>query len=148
LPSEASAFQRLGNAFTVLFTNKGIPLIYYGDEIGMPGAGDPDNRRMMTWTGYSDGQKTLLAHVKKLTAIRAAHPALRKGTRKSLGTSVDTLAYEMSFSGDDVVVLVNRADTPQSIGGVPAGTWTDQLGGGMVTGSAMVPARSAMILTK
>ena len=34
-----------------LLTNKGAPLIYYGDEIGLPGAGDPDNRRMMQWTG-------------------------------------------------------------------------------------------------
>jgi glycosidase len=32
-------------------TTKGIPLIYYGDEIGMPGAGDPDNRRFMQWMG-------------------------------------------------------------------------------------------------
>ena len=39
----------------MILTNKGAPLIYYGDEIGLPGAGDPDNRRMMQWTGLHAG---------------------------------------------------------------------------------------------
>ena len=148
LPAGTSAFERLASAFTILFTNKGIPLIYYGDEIGMPGAGDPDNRRMMQLSGYSQGQTALLAHVKKLTAVRAAHPALRKGNRKPLSATNDTLAYEMTYAGDDVVVLVNRSDTAHAIGGLPAGAWTDQLGGGAVSGSATVGPRSSMVLTK
>ena len=43
-------YERLGLAFAVLLTNPGVPLIYYGDEIGLAGGGDPDNRRMMPWT--------------------------------------------------------------------------------------------------
>ncbi len=35
----------LKNAFTFLFTTRGTPLLYYGDEIAMAGGGDPDNRR-------------------------------------------------------------------------------------------------------
>ena len=41
----------------MLLTNKGAPLIYYGDEIGLPGAGDPDNRRMMQFSGLSADQQ-------------------------------------------------------------------------------------------
>ena len=37
LPSSINAFQRLGTALAVLFTNRGAPLLYYGDEIGQPG---------------------------------------------------------------------------------------------------------------
>ena len=44
LPGQRSAFERLANAFAVLFTNKGAPLIYYGDEVGMPGFKTPDHR--------------------------------------------------------------------------------------------------------
>ena len=36
-----------------MFTTEGIPLIYYGDEIGLAGGGDPDNRRMMVWDDSS-----------------------------------------------------------------------------------------------
>lgn len=147
LPGGTSAFQRLANAFTILFTMKGVPLVYYGDEVGMPGAGDPDNRRMMQWSGYSAGQSLLLAHIKKLGSIRAAHPALRRGTRKTLFSSAVALAYQMTSGADIVVVLVNRDDNQQAISNLPAGVYTDLLTGATQMGpSITVPARSSMIL--
>lgn len=146
-PGGTSAFERLGNAFTILFTTKGIPLVYYGDEVGLPGAGDPDNRRMMQWQGYSMGQQQLLTHVKKLGKIRAEHPALRHGARQTLGVTNDTLAYKMTSVEETVYVVVNRGDTQQSVGGLPGGTLTNLLTGSSVGGpSVNVPARSAMIL--
>jgi glycosidase len=147
LPGGVSAFERLGNAFTILFTTKGIPLVYYGDEIGLPGAGDPDNRRFMQWAGYSAGQAKLLAHVKKLGEVRAAHPALRRGSRQTIGVTNDTLAYKMTSAEETVHVVVNRSDSQQAIGGLPAGAMTNLLTGSSVTGPSInVPARSAMIL--
>lgn len=149
LPGGMSAFERLGNAFTVLFTTKGIPLVYYGDEIGLPGAGDPDNRRFMQWSGYSAGQNFLLGHLKKLGAVRAAHPALRRGSRQTIGVTDDTLAYKMTSAEETVYVAVNRGDSQQSIGGLPSGAMTNLLTGGAVNGpSVNVPARSAMILVQ
>jgi hypothetical protein len=47
-PTSASAL-----AFAVMLTNPGVPLIYYGDEVGLAGGGDPDNRRMMPWSDAS-----------------------------------------------------------------------------------------------
>ena len=49
LVTETEAYERVANGFALLYTNRGAPLVYYGDEYGMPGAGDPDNRRFMQW---------------------------------------------------------------------------------------------------
>jgi glycosidase len=148
LPGGSSAFERLANAFTILLTTKGVPLIYYGDEVGMPGAGDPDNRRMMQWSNYSAGQSYLLGRIKKLTKIRADHPALRRGTRTTVSVDTDTYAYKMSTAGDEVYVAVNRSDQSQQVGNLPGGSLTDLLNGGTVMGpSVAVPARSARVLT-
>src|SRR5262249_44285551 len=47
---ELEAYEKVANGFAVLFTNRGAPLVYYGDEVGLSGAGDPDNRRFMPWS--------------------------------------------------------------------------------------------------
>jgi glycosidase len=147
LPGGAAAFERLGNAFTILMTTKGAPLVYYGDEVGMPGAGDPDNRRPMQWEGYSAGQTALLEHIQRLTQIRAAHPATRRGTRTTLSSDGDTFAYVVEGAGDALWVAVNRADAPRMVDNLPAAEFTDELAGGSFTGPAIeVPARSALVL--
>ena len=147
LPSGLSAFERLANAFTILMTTKGAPLVYYGDEYGMPGAGDPDNRRFMQWTGYSAGQQFLFDHIKRLIEIRKAHPATRRGSRTTLSVGSDTVAYTMTFGGDVVHVALNRSDGVRTVGGLPAAQLRDELTGQMVTGPEIeVPARSARVL--
>jgi glycosidase len=147
LPAGQSAFERLANAYTLIFTLRGVPLLYYGDEIGMPGGGDPDNRRPMQWTSLSSGQSALLAHVKKLTAIRAAHPALRRGSRTAISATADTLAYKMQHNADTLYVLINRGDGAQQVSGVPNGSYDDLLTSTPVAGpSVTVPARSSRIL--
>lgn len=148
LPAELSAFERFANAYTVLFTLPGVPLIYYGDEIGLPGAGDPDNRRFMQWSNYSAGQLMLRGHLQKLTSIRADHPALRRGTRTTLSVSAETLAYRMQDGGDQVIVVVNRGDWDTSVGGLPGGSYVDELDGSIHSGpDVSVPRRSARLLT-
>jgi glycosidase len=147
LPAAKSAYERLALSFAILFTTKGAPLVYYGDEVGMPGAGDPDNRRFMQWDGYSANQTWLLQRIQDLGTIRAAHPALRKGTYKRLSADADTFAFEMSGEGETVSVAINRADAAKSVAGLPAAGLKDELTGEVVMGpSVMVPARSARIL--
>jgi glycosidase len=142
-----SPFERLGLSFTILFTTRGAPLVYYGDEIGLPGAGDPDNRRFMQWDGYSAGQAWLLQHIKDLGALRAEHSALRRGTRKTLSSGQHTLAYEMKDANETVYVAINRGDSPGDVGGIPDGSYLDALSGDMVGGGTVnVPARSARVL--
>ncbi len=149
LPAGRSAFERLGNAFTLLMTTPGAPLVYYGDEIGLPGAGDPDNRRFMQWDGYSDGQQALRDHLADLTAFRAEHPATRRGVRQTLAADADTFTYSMTYGGDEVFVAINRADAERSAGGLPEVELTDALTGTSTSGPQVsVPGRSARVLTR
>jgi hypothetical protein len=115
----------------------------------MPGAGDPDNRRFMQWSGYTQDQTYLHDRVKKLLAIRAAHPALRRGLRTTISATGDTWVFTMSTAGDQVFVGINRGDSDANIGGLPSGALTELVTGTMTTGpNATVPARQTRIWTK
>ncbi|MBW2732763.1 MAG: Beta-galactosidase C-terminal domain [Deltaproteobacteria bacterium] len=145
LPSYNRPFQRVAVAYTALMTLPGVPLIYYGDEVGMAGAGDPDNRRSMEWSGYNVDQITLKDHIAKVGKIRAEHPALRRGYPTKLVAQRDVYAYEMVDGSDRIVVVLNRSDSAQSIS--INGQYTDLLTGSSVDGSSLsIPARSSMIL--
>lgn len=144
--SEREAFERVANGFAVLFTNRGAPLVYYGDEIGMPGAGDPDNRRFMQWSGLSPNQTFLRERVKKLADIRGKHPALRRGTRTTLHATDDTWAFARTTAGDTVYVAINRSDAPKEVPGLPASPLDELLTSEAAAGPTVtVPARQTRI---
>jgi glycosidase len=125
----------------------GIPMIYYGDEIGMPGAGDPDNRRFMQWDALSGNQTWLRDQLSSLAKLRAAHPATRRGTRTTLGVMTDVFVYKMSAPGDTVFVALNRGDADQPALNLPAGTYTDLATGHTVTAPLQIPARTGLVLS-
>jgi glycosidase len=154
LVAELSAYERVANGFAVLFTNRGAPLVYYGDEIGLPGAGDPDNRRFMQWPGSSQlnsaaltaNQQFLHDRVAKLLDIRAKHPALRRGVRTTISTTNDVWVYSRITTGDTVYVAINRGDTDQSISGLPTGQLDELVTGTVANGpNTSVPARQTRI---
>ncbi len=149
LETDPNAYQRLANAFAVILTNKGAPLVYYGDEIGMPGAGDPDNRRMMPWSGYSAPQQALLARIQALTAIRNAHPAMRRGTRSTLQVDADLWVYKLTTKSGDaapdtVYVAINRSDADKAVSMLPTGL-TELITKQPAAASVTIPARETRI---
>jgi glycosidase len=148
LPDYAAPFERLAVAYTVLMTIPGVPLIYYGDEIGMPGAGDPDNRRFMQWENYSEHQLWLRDQIAGLAHARSQHRALRAGQRNTLGATADVYVYEMVAPGDRVYVALNRGDNAAGAQGLPAGTYRDVVSGESVTAPINLPARSARVLVR
>jgi glycosidase len=150
LETDPNTYARLGNAFAVLFTTKGAPLVYYGDEIGLPGAGDPDNRRMMQWSNYSPAQASLQKLMSTLLHIRAAHPSMRRGTRTTLTVDIDHWVFSetttVGTSTDTVYVAVNRSDDDYTTNMIPVGLPELVTGTSMSTGSSDdVPARSTRI---
>ncbi len=152
-PTNAAPYERLGLAFAIMMTNPGIPLIYYGDEIGLAGGGDPGNRHMMIWNDsqLNDHQKALRESVRKLAHIRGQYKILSRGTRTTLHDDQDTWVYRMGGCGDDleeVIVALNRADDSRWVT-IPSGSYTDQMTGADIDGGTdyQIPARKFMVLT-
>ena len=109
-------FAKLELAQAFLMSIDGVPMIYYGDEIGMTGAGDPDNRRDMRFGDQvSADEKRVFENFKKLGAIRRAHPALRYGSRRTLQADKDIYAFVRAYLEDRVVVIFNRGKTEAKI---------------------------------
>ena len=109
--SDGGAHYRLKQAWTMLLTNPGVPLIYYGDEYGMEGSNDPDNRRMMEFGDeLNEQQKITLDYVSTLAKIRAAHPAMTRGKRSELsGNNNDSIwCYKLEGGGETVVVGIAK----------------------------------------
>jgi len=145
--AEKSAYERLGLAMALLLTTRGVPLLYYGDEVGMPGGGDPDNRRPMQWEGYNTGQSWLLARMQALGKARAKYPALRHGVRSTLSISADTWVYQMATDAQTVFVVLNRGSGQAQVTGLPDVALTDALTGEVLQGpTATVPARGVRVL--
>jgi glycosidase len=146
LPASPNPFERVAVAYTLLMTTPGVPLIYYGDEIGLPGAGDPDNRRFMQWDGLTSNQTWLREQLAALARVRNAHVALRRGTRRTLATSHHVYTYEMSAPGDIVHVVLNRSDDAEPAVGLPSGTYRNLVTGATVSAPLSVPPRTGLIL--
>ncbi len=100
--------KRAQEAMFYLMTQPGAPVIYYGDEIGMVGGKDPDNRRCFPWSEARDNNE-MLRFVRKLVAIRQAHPSLRGGDVKTLmrHNHFRQFAYLRSDRGEKAVVALN-----------------------------------------
>ena len=102
---------RLRLAATFQLTYMGAPVIYYGDEIGMTGGNDPDNRRPMAW---SHPDTNMLAFYEKLIAIRKANPVLRSSQFLTLMRRNDDgqMVYERTDGHDVILVALNKGSQP------------------------------------
>ncbi len=136
----------LERAFTFLFTARGAPMIYYGDEIGMEGGSDPDNRRDFPggWAedtrnafepgGRTDAENRLIGLIQKLTKMRSQSLALQRGKLRSLFGSPATYAFERFYGAEKAVTVIHAADSEESVAldardlGAPEGaTWKNAL---------------------
>lgn len=103
-------------AAAVQFTWVGAPSIYYGEEIGMEGGADPDNRRPMRWDKATP-DNAMLRYYKRLIQLRHASRALQSGDPSILlaDDKAKTLAYARTLDNDIAIVALNRSDSPQTL---------------------------------
>ncbi|NEQ29971.1 MAG: DUF3459 domain-containing protein [Leptolyngbya sp. SIO4C5] len=96
-------------ALLLQMTFPGTPCIYYGDEVGLVGGMDPENRRGFPLE--KDWNSDLLATHKTLIALRHQHPALRTGTYQVVTTEGLCYVFERSLPTETVLVAVNAGET-------------------------------------
>ncbi len=106
-------------AAVLQFTVAGIPVVYYGEEVGRPGGAWPDNRSDMPWgnrdilpgRGLSRDEE-LREFYRRLVGARRAHPALSRGKHEAISTEGDVYVYSRRdpATGDVVVVALNRGE--------------------------------------
>lgn len=95
---------RLELALAYLFTVPGIPTLYYGTEIGLPGGGDPDNRRSMVW---AEGPNATVEHTRRLATLRQESDVLRRGDFERISADADHILYARRYQGELAVVGLN-----------------------------------------
>ena len=92
-------------AVVMQMTWVGAPTVYYGDEAGVCGFADPDNRRTYPW-GHEDQE--LIAFHKEAIRIHKEHPALKTGSLKILGGEENILSYARFKGHDRIIVVINN----------------------------------------
>ncbi len=109
-------------AQTCLLTMRGMPQIYYGDEIAMPGGEDPDNRRdfpggfagdttnCFVATGRTPTQQSVFSNLRTMLALRRGHPSLRGAETRVLAASGTLFVYMRGAAHERAIVALNNGD--------------------------------------
>ena len=101
-------YQKLALLHAFNFAVPGIPVIYYGDEYGMPGANDPDNRRMMKFDGLDEDEIALKSTVEDLIALRNNNMALLYGSTNVEVINDDVIVIHRQYFDQHVWFFINK----------------------------------------
>ena len=114
-------------ALVFLMTMRGTPMLYYGDEIGMPGGGDPDNRRDFPG-GWKDdprnafeaaartpAENAVFNYIRELTSLRAKTEPLRHGKLIQVSVNEQTWVYARVSGSDTALIAINNGEHPADI---------------------------------
>jgi len=128
MTSEAGgSVDKLLSAMALTLTLRGIPELYYGDEIGMTGGGDPDNRHDFPggWPGDAQNafaqegrtieQQRVFAATQKLLTLRREHAALRTGRLFHLFSDEGSYIFLRQTDDERIVVVFNNQASARSL---------------------------------
>jgi len=105
----ASSYKKLAAFHALNMALPGIPVIYYGDEIGLMGAGDPGNRRLMRFeSDWSPEERELYDFIGTLAHLRQTHTALALGDLIPVAARGSVLAFVKTYFDDRVLVVFNQ----------------------------------------
>lgn len=117
-------------AIVIQMTWAGAPTIYYGDEAGVCGFTDPDNRRTYPWGEEDQG---LLSFYKEAICLRKENPVLTHGSTRFLTLDHHFLSYGRFSEKDQIIVAINNAKEEKEVNipvweaGVPRESFMERL---------------------
>lgn len=106
------------SAILLQFTYPGVPVIYYGTEIGISGGNDPECRKTMEWDS-NKWNKDLLDFYKKLIYLRKKEPALRYGSFELLSNEPLIFMRKTPYVLDNIIVYVNKNEETEISVSIP-----------------------------
>lgn len=107
--TDSTAYDKFALFHTFNLTIPGIPVLYYGDEIGLTGGNDPDCRRMMKFEGLNKREQKLRNQVAKLAHLRKKNPVFIYGDFINLKTTPDTWVYARKYFCKEALVFINNS---------------------------------------
>jgi glycosidase len=135
----AEGKQRLRLASLLQFTLPGAPTVYYGDEVGVTGDDDPDDRRTYPWADLGGSpDAALLSHYTGLAALRRAHASLTAGSFEvaSVDDTAGTVVLERRTGTERALVALNLSGAERTVsasGTVVKAVGTASAAGGTLT---------------
>lgn len=99
------AISRLKALSVLQYTVPGVPMLYYGDEVGVSGYSDPYNRKPYPW-GNED--KNLLEHYIALGKMRYKSKVFKEGTFRTIYCGKNAFGFERAYKNEKVYVIINR----------------------------------------
>jgi len=110
-----SSYKKLQNLAAFTISIPGIPCIYYGDEIGLPGAGDPDNRRPMQFNNLDSMQNETLITFQKLINTRRNNIEFIYGSTNVISVSKSTLIIKRQYFDHYSFIIFNQSNKTNKI---------------------------------
>lgn len=111
-------------AHTFILTTRGVPQLYYGDEIAMEGGDEPTTRRdfpggfpgdprnAFTKAGRNAAEQDIFEHVRKMARLRAELEPLRRGALVNLHVAAQQYAYARVTNRSSIVIVINNDTKP------------------------------------
>jgi glycosidase len=131
---------------------RGIPQLYYGEEIAMEGKDDPDNRRdfpvsAFQATGRAAKQQQMFEWTKQWIRLRREHSAIRRGRMIDLHYDDNVYVFARQDRSETVIIAINRQDKDQEVA-IPFKSIVPLIGKIRVNSSSTItlPANSAVAL--
>jgi glycosidase len=127
MSEKGATVEGLKLAQTFLMTTRGTPLLYYGDELAMPGGPDPDNRRDFPGgfpgdarnafepSGRTATENDVFEHLRRLARLRAELPALRRGALIQVYDEEQQTVFARVLGDQVVFVALNNDAKPSTI---------------------------------
>ena len=111
-----SSYSKLANFHAFNISLPGVPVVYYGEEIGLMGSCDPGNRRPMRFgENVTKKENELFAKINELNNLRSTYPALSIGDLEIIKADGPLLIIQKSYLGEKIIVVINNGSVQQSV---------------------------------